>query len=468
VIGAFRDAAKLVQRLKIKAQTSEEFLLPEDLTKDFENSLQLGCSAVQSQYDHDVRRFGETYSRGDSVAREQMKDILIHLQQAVITHLREVFMDEAALDLHMLKETSDDCRVNATVCLGQLYQRMSTATAAMKQISRPSASEPDRVQLPISLTYSSSHSTHSSTGGRPYDLQSSTSYTTYSSRTATGQDRKTFDSVAPQRRVSMTSARSYSSEVPAVRTPGEDNVPALPLSPEGRLDQGTASLPSVSAVSSPLLHTRSQSNVSGPPPYQPDLSRPVYTTDDKGQNFPPESTLYQPPSIGSPRSMVPNISPLPSPRLPAEVNTALSTTAAPSPGLESKFPVDALADEKECVMPAMVLQSPPSRPRQAVPLNPDYSTLEHVAAPEPRRRVPPPAPIPTIPENQYQQFLQQLPPHLQQQVQETMLATKPSQATLQGYREMASPVSRPQTRAGDSATYPATIDPMTPFKVSSH
>src|ERR1700753_2916516 len=141
--------------------------MPEDLTKDFEDSLLLGGAAVQSQYDHDVRRFGETYVRGDSVAREQMKDILIHLQQAVISHLREVFMDESALDLHMLKETSDDCRVNATVCLGQLYQRMSTATAAMKNMSRPYTDEPDKVQLPASLAYSSSRSTHSSFGGRP-------------------------------------------------------------------------------------------------------------------------------------------------------------------------------------------------------------------------------------------------------------------------------------------------------------
>ena len=129
MIGGYREAGKLIQRLKDKQRGSQDFILPEQLTKDFEDSLLRGCATVQSQYDHDARRFGETYALGDAFAREQMKDILINLRQAVISHLREVYMDEAALDLYMLKESSDDCRVNATVCLGQLYQRMSNATA---------------------------------------------------------------------------------------------------------------------------------------------------------------------------------------------------------------------------------------------------------------------------------------------------------------------------------------------------
>ena len=109
VIGTYRDATKLVHRLKEKRSGTDD-ALPEQLTKELEDSLSLGSQAVQSQYDRDVRRFGETYARGDAVAREQMKDILITLQQGIVSHLREVYMDDAVLNIHNLKEVSDDGR----------------------------------------------------------------------------------------------------------------------------------------------------------------------------------------------------------------------------------------------------------------------------------------------------------------------------------------------------------------------
>ncbi|KIW11933.1 hypothetical protein PV08_09206 [Exophiala spinifera] len=211
VIGAFLDAAKLVQRLQQKAATSEEFILPEDLIRDFETSLSLGSITVKSQYDHDFRRFGETYARGDSIAREQMKDVVITLQK-VNTHLREVFMDDASLDLTMLKETSDDSRVNAIVCLGQLYQRMSTAAASMKEMSRSYRGGNDQHATLNTLAYSSSQSTNSSLARRPWDSRSSTSYTSCSTRTAVEGDRKPSNELQSQRRMSLTSAFSYSSE----------------------------------------------------------------------------------------------------------------------------------------------------------------------------------------------------------------------------------------------------------------
>lgn len=200
-----------MQRLRQKAATSEEFIVPEDLIKDFETSLSLGSITVQSQYDHDFRRFGETYARGDAVAREQMRDVVITLQK-VITHLREVFMDDASLDLRMLKETSDDSRVNATVCLGQLYQRMSTAAASMKEMSRSYCGEAEQQAASNTLAYSSSQSTNSSTGGTPWDSRSSTSFASYSTRTAVEGDRKPSNGHQPHRRMSLTSAFSYSSE----------------------------------------------------------------------------------------------------------------------------------------------------------------------------------------------------------------------------------------------------------------
>lgn len=400
MITAYRDSSKLVQRLRDKQENSKEFILPEDLTKEFDESLLLGCVAVQSQYDHDVRRFGETYARGDAVAREQMKDILIALQQAVISHLREVFMDEASLDLHALRETSDDCRVNATVSLGQLYQRMSTATAAVKQSHRPHVGEPDKVQMPGSLAYSSSRSTHSSFGSRPYDAQSSTSYTTYSSRTAIGHERKPSGGVTPQRRISMNSAMSCSSERdgdrPQSRTPGEDNVPALPFPLQRQTSQGPLDSASTGTGCFPSsIDMGISSNPSSPPPYAANSF--IHTTDDKGQKFPPGSSFYEPPVAEAPDNAIQ--SPLPTHAL------FMGQVETPSRSIE----VHELDDNSTDLSPQSGHQGSPvgslSNP-QSQPLspNPEYSTLEYVAALESRSR--PPAALAASAE--YQQYMQSL------------------------------------------------------------
>ncbi|OAL28818.1 hypothetical protein AYO22_02683 [Fonsecaea multimorphosa] len=451
-IGAYRDASKLVQRLKNKQNTSEDFILPEQLTKDFEDSLSLGCSAVQSLYDHDVRRFGETYARGDATAREQMKDILINLQQAVISHLREVFMDEATLDLHMLKETSDDCRVNATVCLGQLYQRMSTATAAMKQISRPYIDESDKVQLPGSLAYSSSRSTHSSLGGRPSDNQSATSYTTYSSRTAVGHERKPSGGLAPQRRTSMNSTVSYLSEPPKSRTPGENNVPALPFLMQRQTSQGAVEPPSSGFVVSRQLEDSIPSTGADPPLYRPNLTRPVYTSDEKGQRFPKESNFYQSPVL-SPHKQVPQNTCLErSPGIANEIQVSVPVLPAQVHELDHSERREAHKTQDQ----EATKQNMSSNQRPAVPLNPDYSTLEYVATLDSRSR----PPAASVPDQHYQSFLHQLPPHLQEQVQQSMWHGYQARQILQGHSYNDSPISRPQISNAGPETVPAVMDPL--------
>ncbi|OAP57313.1 hypothetical protein AYL99_08051 [Fonsecaea erecta] len=455
VIGAYRDASKLIQRLKNKQNTSEEFILPEQLTKDFEDSLSLGCSAVQSLYDHDVRRFGETYARGDAVAREQMKDILINLQQAVISHLREVFMDEATLDLYMLKETSDDCRVNATVCLGQLYQRMSTATAAMKQISRPYVDDSDKVQLPGSLAYSSSRSTHSSFGGRPSDNQSATSYTTYSSRTTVGHDRKPSDGLAPQRRTSMNSTMSYMSEPPKSRTPGEDNVPALPFPMQRQTSHRVVETISNGFGVLQQQEDRAPTTNADPPPYRPNLTRPVYTSDDKGQRFPKESSFYQSPVLGQYDHVPQNPSLERSPRIAGDNPISVANLPAQVHELDHSQALEARQTQEQKAAEENTSTNMSPNQRQAVPLNPDYSTLEYVTTLDSRSR-PPAAPTP---EQHYQSFLQQLPPHLQQQVQQSMWHGYQSQQMQQGPSTADSPISRPQTSNAGAETVPAVVDP---------
>ncbi|KEF59173.1 uncharacterized protein A1O9_04017 [Exophiala aquamarina CBS 119918] len=131
--------------------------------RDLLDSLVLGPVIVRGHYDHDVKRFGEQYACGDSQAREQMKDVLINLQMTLIINLRSVIMDDLHLDFDALQSASDDCRVNAGVCLGQLSQRLSSAIHAQAYYPS-SASNVSTLMPPMSpsLGHSSSRSTHSS------------------------------------------------------------------------------------------------------------------------------------------------------------------------------------------------------------------------------------------------------------------------------------------------------------------
>ncbi|KAL2443740.1 hypothetical protein ABEF95_011431 [Exophiala dermatitidis] len=180
VIGAFEDSSKLVQRIREQRDrdTQSELedgktkadRLPAKSTRELLDSLALGPVIVRGHYEHDLKRFGEQYACGDIQAREQMKDVLISLQLTLINTLRSVYMDGIDLDFQVLLTASDDSRVNAAVCLGQLSQRLSDAAKAQAyyplSISSSSYSSPAARGLmpPMSpsLGYSSSRSTQSS------------------------------------------------------------------------------------------------------------------------------------------------------------------------------------------------------------------------------------------------------------------------------------------------------------------
>ncbi|OAP60497.1 hypothetical protein AYL99_05499 [Fonsecaea erecta] len=165
VIAAFDDATKLVQRIRDQRTNSDSLQLPEEATRDLLESLSLGPIIVRGHYEHDLKRFGEPYACGDIQAREQLKDVLINLQMSLIITLRTVYMDGIELDFVALQTASDDCRVNAGVCLGQLSQRLSDvmkAQAFYPQTLSYSSSPGLLPPLSPSLGYSSSRSTHSS------------------------------------------------------------------------------------------------------------------------------------------------------------------------------------------------------------------------------------------------------------------------------------------------------------------
>ena len=134
VTAAFEDAGKLVKRIR-KDREARDDPLPDDPTQDLLDSLALGPVIIRGHYDHDLKRFGEPYACGDGKAREQMKDVLINLQMTLIITLRSIMMDEVDLDFNALQSASDDCRVNAGVCLGQLSQRLSPALQASVLLS---------------------------------------------------------------------------------------------------------------------------------------------------------------------------------------------------------------------------------------------------------------------------------------------------------------------------------------------
>lgn len=176
VIRTFEDAANLVKRIQQKRDASDAPALPEEPTNELLNSLDLGPVIIRGHYDHDLKRFGEPYACGDIQAREQMKDVLISLQIALITGLNRVWMDDGEIDYNEMQSVSDDSRVNAGVCLGQLSQRLSDAAKAQSMYSSQNGMYPPGSMLkasPPALQYSSSRSTNSSGFSRAQTMTTS-------------------------------------------------------------------------------------------------------------------------------------------------------------------------------------------------------------------------------------------------------------------------------------------------------
>lgn len=97
-------------------------------TRDLEWSLERGHHEILSQYNQHHRELGRRYEEGDSIAREQMKDIIITLQGALLRHLREAQEQGTTLDLMALQIESEQGRVRTLVILGDLYQRLARSS----------------------------------------------------------------------------------------------------------------------------------------------------------------------------------------------------------------------------------------------------------------------------------------------------------------------------------------------------
>ena len=151
VMSAYHDGAGLVRQIRDtrrakRRQVTTALLEVEKETLDLERSLVRGPEAISEEYETHHRRFGDAYARGDAIAREQLKDIIITLQLAVLSELRVAVPEVIKVNFRALQNTSDECRVNTVVCLGQLYQRMCTQAPV-----KPLPNLPKNASLDLSL-----------------------------------------------------------------------------------------------------------------------------------------------------------------------------------------------------------------------------------------------------------------------------------------------------------------------------
>ncbi|KAJ9267163.1 hypothetical protein DTO212C5_6081 [Paecilomyces variotii] len=126
IVSAYTDGTELVKRIKEKREAKRR-KSAEQKIQDLERSLASGPPAVQTQYDSNFRRFGTRYEQGDQIAREQMKDIIIKLQMALLKSLSGASNGDVEVDFAVLQMVSEDSRFSAIRALYELYQRMEAA-----------------------------------------------------------------------------------------------------------------------------------------------------------------------------------------------------------------------------------------------------------------------------------------------------------------------------------------------------
>ncbi|KAJ5691853.1 hypothetical protein N7462_001276 [Penicillium macrosclerotiorum] len=91
-------------------------------TNDLEWSLRRSQEDILTHWNEHTSRLGRRYEEGDAIARDQMKDIIIQLQRALLAHLRD---NNAQLDIMALLYASDQGRNETIAVLIGLYQRIS-------------------------------------------------------------------------------------------------------------------------------------------------------------------------------------------------------------------------------------------------------------------------------------------------------------------------------------------------------
>lgn len=165
VVASFDKAVDLVRRIEKR----EDSQVNPEAIQDLFKSLSLGPVIIQGYFDADFRRFGAAYKYGDYKAQVELRDVLLGLKN-LVGDLQDVLLDDNQIDFRQLQETSDVCRANAGVCLGQLSQRL--AQVRSDSMAMPFQSPPPQYMSSVPSVdsagphYSSSRSTDSSSGRR--------------------------------------------------------------------------------------------------------------------------------------------------------------------------------------------------------------------------------------------------------------------------------------------------------------
>ena len=127
VVSAYHDGGQLFRTIKEKWHNRRH---PNEASaKDLERSLIRGHEDILTQWNARAAHLGRRYEEGDAIAREQMKDIVITLQSALLTHLRWAEGHEARLDMLKLLAASDRGRARTISVLHDLYQRQAQSAA---------------------------------------------------------------------------------------------------------------------------------------------------------------------------------------------------------------------------------------------------------------------------------------------------------------------------------------------------
>ncbi|MCJ1470871.1 hypothetical protein MMC07_009518 [Pseudocyphellaria aurata] len=179
VCSAYHDGAELVHQIKAKRKAKKALQqVPSSQnssTAELEASLHRGEDVVRNQYDRDFRRFGDSFAHGDrecclcssivtssfmthgdlEIARDALKDIIIHLQGQVISNLKIQWQQDTFVDFNALQDVSDASQDRAIMVLMQLQQRIITS-APIEDLKPPplfSLPVPLNKQLPPQLNY---------------------------------------------------------------------------------------------------------------------------------------------------------------------------------------------------------------------------------------------------------------------------------------------------------------------------
>ncbi|KAL9615292.1 MAG: hypothetical protein Q9167_000263 [Letrouitia subvulpina] len=149
IISAYHDGAELVAQIKARRKARKALQngsLREVSTDELALSLHRGEEVVQGQYEFDARRLGDAFSTGDQIARDSLKDIIIHIQRQIISNLKLQWQQETMIDFSPLQDASDSSQNQVLLVLIQLQQRILVSGAIENMRPPPLFYDPPAVR----------------------------------------------------------------------------------------------------------------------------------------------------------------------------------------------------------------------------------------------------------------------------------------------------------------------------------